>query len=34
MEDRRLLTLDTADIIGRAKEKSRKVREWVKVNDA
>jgi 5-methylthioadenosine/S-adenosylhomocysteine deaminase len=30
MEDRRLLTLDTADIIGRAKEKSKMVKEWVK----
>lgn len=30
MEDRRLLTLDVADIIERSKEKSKKVREWVK----
>jgi len=30
MEDRRLLTLDVEDIIGRSKEKSHKVKEWVK----
>jgi len=30
MEDRRLLTLDVADIIEGPKEKSKKVREWVK----
>jgi 5-methylthioadenosine/S-adenosylhomocysteine deaminase len=29
MENRRLCTLDIADIIARAKEKSKKVREWV-----
>ena len=33
MEDRRLLTLDVEDIIGRSKEKSKKVREWVGVMD-
>ena len=33
MEDRRLLTLDVEDIIGRSKEKSKKVREWVGVFD-
>jgi len=30
MEDRRLLTLDVEDIIERSKEKSKKVKEWVK----
>ena len=30
MEDRRLLTLDVEDIIERSKEKSHKVKEWVK----
>ncbi|MBE9591961.1 MAG: amidohydrolase, partial [Proteobacteria bacterium] len=30
MEDRRLLTLDVEDIIERSKEKSNKVKEWVK----
>jgi len=34
MEDRGLLTLDVEDIIERSREKSRKVREWVKINDA
>ena len=32
MEDRRLLTLDVEDIIERSKEKSHKVKEWVKRN--
>lgn len=32
MEDRRLLTLDVADIIERSKEKSKRVREWVNIN--
>ena len=32
MEDRRLLTLDVADIIQKAKEKSKKVREWVRID--
>lgn len=31
MEDRRLLTLDVEDIMEKSKEKSRKVREWVKI---
>ena len=31
MEDRRLLTLDVEDIIERSKEKSNKVKEWVKM---
>jgi 5-methylthioadenosine/S-adenosylhomocysteine deaminase len=31
MEDRKLLTLDVEDIIGRSKEKSHKVKEWVKM---
>ncbi len=31
MEDRRLLTLDVEDIIERSKEKSHKVKEWVKM---
>ncbi|MBW2334711.1 MAG: amidohydrolase family protein, partial [Deltaproteobacteria bacterium] len=31
MEDRRLLTLDVEDIIERSKEKSCKVKEWVKM---
>jgi len=31
MEDRRLLTLDVEDIIGRSKEKAHKVKEWVKM---
>ena len=30
MEDRRLLTLDVEDIIERSKEKSKKVRQWVR----
>jgi 5-methylthioadenosine/S-adenosylhomocysteine deaminase len=30
MEDRRLITLDIEDIIERSKEKSKKVKEWVK----
>jgi 5-methylthioadenosine/S-adenosylhomocysteine deaminase len=30
MEDRRLLTLDVEDIMERSKEKSKKVKEWVK----
>lgn len=32
MEDRRLLTLDVADIIEKSKEKSKKVREWVRMD--
>ena len=32
MEDRALLTLDVADIMERSKEKSKKVREWVKID--
>jgi len=31
MEDRRLLTLNVEDIIERSKEKSHKVKEWVKM---
>jgi 5-methylthioadenosine/S-adenosylhomocysteine deaminase len=32
MEDRRLLTLDVEEIIERSKEKSKKVKEWVKIS--
>jgi 5-methylthioadenosine/S-adenosylhomocysteine deaminase len=32
MEDRRLRTLDLEDIIERSKQKSKKVREWVKID--
>ncbi|RLB30247.1 MAG: S-adenosylhomocysteine deaminase [Deltaproteobacteria bacterium] len=32
MEDRRLLTLDVEEIIERSREKSKKVKEWVKIS--